>query len=62
MDSRDILGEEADSLADIFGKGLRVLGTKPLDKVCLYADTKAEWMISSQGCFKQRFHVVTANN
>jgi long-chain acyl-CoA synthetase len=32
---------------------------KPLDNVCLFADTKAEWMISSQGCFKQGFPVVT---
>ena len=51
--------EEADSLADNFGRGLRVLGMKPLDNVCLFADTKAEWMISSQGCFKQGFTVVT---
>ena len=31
--------EEADSLADIFGGSLRVIGMKPLDNVCLFADT-----------------------
>ena len=58
-DYRWMTYEEADSLADNFGRGLRVLGLNPLDKVCLFSDTKAEWMISSQGCFKQGFPVVT---
>ena len=40
--------DEADSLADNFGRGLRVLGLKPEDNICLFADTKAEWMISAQ--------------
>lgn len=45
--------EEADSLADNFGRGLRVLGVAPRDNVCMFADTRAEWMISCQACFKQ---------
>ena len=40
--------DEADSLADNFGRGLRVLGLRPEDNICLFADTKAEWMISAQ--------------
>lgn len=40
--------DEADSLADNFGRGLRVLGVKPEDNICLFADTRAEWMISVQ--------------
>jgi len=51
--------DEADSLADNFGRGLRVLGLKPEDNICLFADTKAEWMISAQACFKQSLSVVT---
>ena len=40
--------DEADSLADNFGRGLRVLSLKPEDNICLFADTRAEWMISAQ--------------
>ena len=40
--------EEADTLADSLGRGLRVLGLSPGDNVCLFADTRAEWMISAQ--------------
>ena len=51
--------EEADSLAENFGRGLRVLGVKPRENVCMFADTRAEWMISAQACFKQSFPLVT---
>ena len=51
--------EEADSLADNFGRGLRVLGVAPRDNVCMFADTRAEWMISCQACFKQGLPLVT---
>lgn len=40
--------DEADSLADNFGRGLRVLGMKTEENICLFADTRAEWMISAQ--------------
>ena len=40
--------DEADSLADNFGRGLRVFGLESGDNICLFADTKAEWMISAQ--------------
>ena len=51
--------EEADSLAENFGRGLRVLGVKPRENVCMFADTRAEWMISAQACFKQGLPLVT---
>ena len=30
------------------GKGLRELGQKHLENICVFADTKAEWMIAAQ--------------
>ena len=45
--------EEADTLADSLGRGLRVLGLSPGDNVCLFADTRAEWMISAQVCSEE---------
>ena len=32
------------------GKGLRELGQKHLQNICIFADTKAEWMITAQVC------------
>ena len=46
-------------MADNFGRGLRVLGMKPNNNVCLYADTRAEWLIAAQASFQQSFPVVT---
>eukprot|EP00088_Acartia_fossae_P008574 TRINITY_DN14113_c1_g1_i4.p1 TRINITY_DN14113_c1_g1~~TRINITY_DN14113_c1_g1_i4.p1 ORF type:complete len:697 (+),score=216.34 TRINITY_DN14113_c1_g1_i4:275-2092(+) len=51
--------EEADSMADNFGRGLRVLGHQPQQPICMYADTRAEWLLSVNGAFKQGFPVVT---
>ena len=51
--------EEADVLADYAGRGLRVLGQPSNTPLCIYADTRAEWMLTAQACFKQSFPVVT---
>ena len=46
-------------MADNFGRGLRVLGLQPGQNLCLYADTRAEWLVAAQASFKQSFPVVT---
>ena len=51
--------EEADEIADFLGQGLRLLGQAPGSSVCMFADTRSEWMLTAQACFKQSFHVVT---
>lgn len=58
-DYRWLTYEEADSMADNFGRGLRVLGMKPNKNLCLYADTRAEWLIAAQASFQQSLPVVT---
>jgi len=50
---------EVNEMAIHFGRGLRELGLNPRNKICIFADTKEEWMISVQGCFKQNVPVVT---
>ena len=40
--------EEADGISDYLGRGLRMLGQKPGAALCMFADTKAEWMLSAQ--------------
>jgi len=50
---------EADLLVDRVGKGLKALGQQKNENICLYSDTRAEWMITAQACFRQSFPVVT---
>merc|ERR1711936_558608 len=47
------------SKAEHFGKGLRELGIKPRDKIVLYANTCADWMVSAVAAFKHSLAVVT---
>jgi len=50
---------DVDILSTDLGKGLRELGQKHLENICVFADTKSEWMVAAQACFKQTFPVVT---
>jgi len=50
---------DVDVLSTQLGKGLRELGQNYLQNICIFADTKAEWMIAAQACFKQTFPLVT---
>merc|ERR1711899_169957 len=48
-----------EEIATNFGRGLRELGLEPKSNVCIFADTKAEWLMCALGCFKQNFPLVT---
>ena len=37
------------------GSGLQALGQKPKQNIMIYAETRAEWMISIQACLKYNF-------
>ncbi len=50
---------EVDKMSTDFGRGLRELGLAPKENVCIFAETKAEWLVCSLGCFKQTFPLVT---
>ena len=45
--------------ADNFGFGLRELGLKQFENVVIFAETRAEWLISAIGCMKQNMPIVT---
>lgn len=45
--------------ARFFGRGMRELGMQPKDKVVIFAETRAEWMIAAHGLFKQSATIVT---
>ncbi|KAK3776903.1 hypothetical protein RRG08_024673 [Elysia crispata] len=42
-----------------FGRGLLMLGQRPTSKLVIFAETRADWMVSAQACFKYNFQVVT---
>lgn len=39
--------------------GLRVTGLNPMERICIFAETKADWLVCALGCFKQTFPLVT---
>lgn len=42
-----------------FGSGLTALGLKPKNTIAIFCETRAEWMIAAQTCFKYNFPLVT---
>ncbi len=44
---------EVDRLAACFSKGLRELGLEPKQRIAVLAETRAEWLISAMGAFRQ---------
>ena len=51
--------DELAATAQAFGRGLRLLGQKPGTSIAIYAETRAEWMMSCLGAFSQNIHVCT---
>ncbi|KAI3351948.1 hypothetical protein L3Q82_020764 [Scortum barcoo] len=61
-----ILGEyqwlsynELDSIVSEFGSGLAALGQQPKSCIAIFCETRAEWMITAQSCFRRNFPLVT---
>ncbi|XP_018530981.1 long-chain-fatty-acid--CoA ligase 4 [Lates calcarifer] len=61
-----ILGEykwlsynELDSVVSQFGSGLAALGQQPKSTIAIFCETRAEWMITAQACFRRNFPLVT---
>ncbi|XP_038555827.1 long-chain-fatty-acid--CoA ligase 4 [Micropterus salmoides] len=61
-----ILGEyrwlsynELDSIVSQFGSGLAALGQQPKSSIAIFCETRAEWMITAQACFRHNFPLVT---
>lgn len=51
--------DEVELEAQHFGKGMRELGLDPREKVVIFSETRAEWMISAHGLYKQACTVCT---
>ena len=61
-DYRWITYEDLDAMSDHFGRGLRAMGLQPREKMAIFADTRAEWMMVAQAAFKHAFPLCTLYN
>lgn len=57
-----ILGEykwltynEVEAKVSRFASGLAALGQQPKSNIAIFCETRAEWMISAQACFRRNF-------
>lgn len=51
--------EETNQKVKHFGSGLAALGLKPRSTVAVFCETRAEWFIAAQACFRYNFPLVT---
>ncbi|XP_037315651.1 long-chain-fatty-acid--CoA ligase 4 [Pungitius pungitius] len=58
-DYRWLSYNEVDRIVDHFGSGLAALGQQPKSNIAIFCETRAEWMITAQTCFRHNFPLVT---
>lgn len=51
--------DDVDSIISQFGSGLAALGQQPKSSIAIFCETRAEWMITAQACFRRNFPLVT---
>ncbi|XP_030638129.1 long-chain-fatty-acid--CoA ligase 4b [Chanos chanos] len=51
--------EDVDREVGLLGSGLAALGQKPGNSIAIFCETRAEWMITVQACFRRKFPLVT---
>uniref|UniRef100_A0A8C5ANW0 long-chain-fatty-acid--CoA ligase n=1 Tax=Gadus morhua TaxID=8049 RepID=A0A8C5ANW0_GADMO len=51
--------QEVDTMVCHLGSGLAALGQEPKSTVAIFCETRAEWMITAQACFRYNFPLVT---
>ncbi|XP_038134039.1 long-chain-fatty-acid--CoA ligase 4 [Cyprinodon tularosa] len=51
--------QQLDAAASEFGSGLAALGQQPKSTIAIFCETRAEWMITAQACFRRNFPLVT---
>ncbi|KAG7464958.1 hypothetical protein MATL_G00171120 [Megalops atlanticus] len=51
--------QDVDVAVSEFGSGLAALGQQPRSTIAIFCETRAEWMITAQACFRRNFPLVT---
>ena len=47
--------DEVNKQVTHLGSGLQALGQQPKKNICIFAETRADWMSTAQACFKYNF-------
>jgi len=58
-DYKWITYNQTHNTSNMFGKGLRELGQEPGQRIAIYAETRAEWIMAAYGAFSQSLVVTT---
>ncbi|KAG9341746.1 hypothetical protein JZ751_018812 [Albula glossodonta] len=51
--------QDVDTAVNQLGSGLAALGQQPRNTIAIFCETRAEWMITAQACFRRNFPLVT---
>ncbi|TSY55767.1 Long-chain-fatty-acid--CoA ligase 4 [Bagarius yarrelli] len=51
--------QELEVEVTLLGSGLAALGQQPKNTIAIFCETRAEWMITAQSCFRRNFPLVT---
>ncbi|XP_069546846.1 long-chain-fatty-acid--CoA ligase 3a isoform X2 [Brachyistius frenatus] len=51
--------KETDTAVTQLGSGLAALGQRPNSNIAIFCETRAEWIIAAQACFKYNFPLIT---
>ncbi|XP_051530631.1 long-chain-fatty-acid--CoA ligase 4-like isoform X1 [Myxocyprinus asiaticus] len=51
--------EEVSQTVELFGSGLAALGQRPCNTIAIFCETREEWMITAQACFRRNYPLVT---
>ncbi|XP_066570762.1 long-chain-fatty-acid--CoA ligase 4 isoform X2 [Amia ocellicauda] len=51
--------KEMDEQVSRLGSGIAALGQQPKNTIAIFCETRAEWMIAAQACFRRNFPLVT---
>ncbi len=50
---------DLDRLSTDFARGLLEIGVQPRERVCIFADTRADWLVAAWGCWKNSIALAT---
>lgn len=54
--------EAVSQAVESFGSGLAALGQRPKNTIAIFCETRVEWMITAQACFRRNYpcNIITA--
>uniref|UniRef100_A0AAR2JQ49 long-chain-fatty-acid--CoA ligase n=1 Tax=Pygocentrus nattereri TaxID=42514 RepID=A0AAR2JQ49_PYGNA len=51
--------EDVEREVELLGSGLAALGQQPATNIAIFCETRADWMVTAQACFRRNYPLVT---